>query len=691
MKKIATKKWIRVLLCCIVSVFSFLLFANCGGGSSSSNQGDSTSPSIAYTQETLTLTVGDEILPEITYSGDETPIYESSNPTTVSVDEQGKVVALQSGTAVISATCGTVSDTLTVESTFGEFVPILQLNNRIQENLTVMANEQLDLSASVLFRNKTYTDATITYQVEGGNDAAMQGNTFSAKVEGDYVVKITGVWRNYDGVQSLRKDINIKVMSNIEVYVNDNSKTIFDLYTKESFGGTTFTNSVPFEVFAKYNGEDVEPEITWISGADCVNYEQNRITGVKAGRAVCEISYGGVKQEITIHVNAVFKVYEGEPIPFSTLKGTLPLMELFGEETTLISAVDEEGNALGVENNCISGIEAGKDGAIERTITICSDTVGYTVDILVYSMYIQTQEDLQLAFQGEGSIDNSKFMMPEFDGYYVLANDITANSTVHEVLTNDLKVERSKIQKDWAYLFKGGLTGVFDGNGHTIDGLYIQNYGVFGMVNGGTVKNVNFNNVHLVGTYGYSRATLGYSISGATIENVRISTEKIEAIGGDKNDAGGSRALVANIISGKTNMKNCVFVCPEIERATSTYKYSYGSLFTYDLNVKKDGNTGSSTGFTYTMENIYVISPYYLGAWDSNLKDFGFVFDSEKIEYTADALPTGFTTTTNTYQITGVKRYDDERKMMDADNDYSAFVNSGYWQLDDNGLPIWKN
>ena len=635
--------------------------------------------------------LGDEILPEITYSGVETVVYESSNPTIVSVDEQGKLVALQAGTAVISATSGTVSDTLTVESTFGEFVPVLQFDNRIQESLTIMVNENLDLSASVLFRNKTYTDATITYQVEGGSDAVIQENIFSASAEGDYVVKITGVWRNYDGVQSLRKDINIKVVSKIEVYVNDNSKTIFELYTKENFGGTTFTNSLPFEVVATYNGEAVEPIITWISGGDCVEYEQNRIKGLKAGSAVCEISYGGVKQEITINVSAVFTVYDGEPIPFSTLKGTIPLMELFGEETTLVSVMDEEGNALGLKNNRISGIQAGKDGAIARTITVCSDTVGYTVDILVYTMYIQTQEDLQLAFQGEGSIDNRKFIMPEFDGYYVLANDITANSTAHEVLTNDLKVERSKIEKDWAYLFKGGLTGVFDGCGHTIDGLYIQNYGVFGMVNGGTVKNVNFNNVHLVGTYGYSRATLGYSVSGATIENIRISTEKIGAIGGDTNDAGGSRALVANILSGKTNMQNCVFVCPEIERTTSTYKYSYGSLFTYDLNMKKDGNTGSSTGFKYTMENIYVISPYYLGAWDSNLKDFGFVFDSDEIDTTAETLPAGLTTSTNTYQITGVKRYDTEQEMKDADNDYTAFVNSGYWQLDDNGLPIWKN
>ena len=226
MTKITNKKGMRVFLCCMVSFFSLLLFTNCAGNCATQ---PSVEESIKYAKEELSLTVGDEILPEITYSGVETPIYKSSDPTIVSVDEQGKVVALQSGAAVITATCGTFSDTLTVNSSFGDFVAELKFNNRIQENLIVMANEALDLSASVLFRNKTYTDATITYQVEGGDDAAMQGNTFSATSEGDYVVTVTGVWRNYEGIQSLSKKINIKVTSVIEVYVNDNSKTIFEL------------------------------------------------------------------------------------------------------------------------------------------------------------------------------------------------------------------------------------------------------------------------------------------------------------------------------------------------------------------------------------------------------------------------------------------------------------------------------
>lgn len=138
-------------------------------------------------------------------------------------------------------------------------------------------------------------------------------------------------------------------------------------------------------------------------------------------------------------------------------------------------------------------------------------------------------------------------------------------------------------------------------------------------------------------------------------------------------------------------MKNCVFVCPEIERTTATYKYSYGSLFTYDLNMKKDGNTGSTMGFRYTMQDIYVISPYYLGTWDSNRVNLGYAFDSEEIDLTADPLPAGLTTSTKTYQITGVKRYDNEQGMIDADNDYKDFVDSGYWELDSNGLPVWKN
>ena len=122
-------------------------------------------------------------------------------------------------------------------------------------------------------------------------------------------------------------------------------------------------------------------------------------------------------------------------------------------------------------------------------------------------------------------------------------------------------------------------------------------------------------------------------------------------------------------------MKNCVFVCPEIEKTTVTYHYSYGSLFTYDYDMKNNGNTGLST------QDIYVISPYCLGAWSNNKAGVNYAFDCEEIDFTA----------TNKYQITGVTRYEDEQDMIDAGNVYTEFVKSGYWELDSNGLPVWKN
>ncbi|MCD8007750.1 MAG: hypothetical protein LUF68_02235, partial [Clostridiales bacterium] len=91
------------------------------------------------------------------------------------------------------------------------------------------------------------------------------------------------------------------------------------------------------------------------------------------------------------------------------------------------------------------------------------------------------------------------------------------------ILTTDIDLEN----KEWTSIGTAGLpySGTFDGDGHTIKGLYINNssrnyQGLFGYVGGGTVQNVSVSG-NVTG-YDYVGVVVGCS-SGSTITNCNSS------------------------------------------------------------------------------------------------------------------------------------------------------------------------
>lgn len=75
------------------------------------------------------------------------------------------------------------------------------------------------------------------------------------------------------------------------------------------------------------------------------------------------------------------------------------------------------------------------------------------------------------------------------------------------------------------------FVGIFDGNGHTISNLKINNpkdtmQGLFGFVNGSTIKNLNINNVDIISNKAYTGSLCG-KINHSTIENCNVVSSKI--------------------------------------------------------------------------------------------------------------------------------------------------------------------
>ncbi len=115
---------------------------------------------------------------------------------------------------------------------------------------------------------------------------------------------------------------------------------------------------------------------------------------------------------------------------------------------------------------------------------------------MVVTKAIKTFADLQVL---------NSVKTPNLDGHYILANDIDAEN------------QNIAAGSSWG----SGFKGTFDGRNHTISNLKLGDgalySGIFGAVNGGTIKNITFNNVQLG-----SRAAL----FGRVIGNVAGTTQK---------------------------------------------------------------------------------------------------------------------------------------------------------------------
>jgi hypothetical protein len=535
--------------------------------------------------------------------------------------------------------------------------------------------------------------------------------------------------------------------------INGGSQTEFGLCT-QTVADTEFVNSIDFVVAGTVDGTTVQPTIEWTEGADLVTLANGKLTSTGTeGVAKATISYGEVSMEITVTVSTP-KLQYAEKVMFSAVDGELPIADIFGEEATLTSATCSDGTELTIEDNKVLGLVVDKTtGPKEVTLTVSNGEIAYEVNVTAYTKVIYNQDDLRKAFlidEDKGSSITSygqiSIKTVAHDGYYILAQDIVYNGTPYNVLDMekvpylfaDPNKQTAKAQElDRAtYLYvestahTGGLTGVFDGNGYSIKNFVIAENGLFGMVNGGTIKNVNIENVSFVGRYGQIQVALGATLFNATLENVNISTERLtsnyynwdstnlvykDTLTYTAGGCGAPRALLAITMGGDTTMNNCIFTVPDVdardkieENSTGAWPYSAGALFCYVIGSKK---TEKTLVFNPTISNTYVISQAKLGYYLHNLRadksayhyDTGVVAhdfvgaESYTTNYSGNYDANGNATDTDTFapKFANIIRYTDAQAMTDAGNNYGSFVPTeegvtAYWHLDaTTGLPVW--
>ena len=168
------------------------------------------------------------------------------------------------------------------------------------------------------------------------------------------------------------------------------------------------------------------------------------------------------------------------------------------------------------------------------------------------------------------------------NGQYSICAKIADNVEVIDMSTVCHAADASKNlgELSWVSIGVGNAyTGTFDGSGKTISNLYIktenQQAGLFGYTFQSTIKNLTFENANVTNTELYTGILVGDAGYQTTLQNIKISTNKCQVIGG-KDYTGG----IAGSLDG--NAYNCV------NYATVLGIEDVGGLFGY---YSREGNS----------------------------------------------------------------------------------------------------
>ena len=171
---------------------------------------------------------------------------------------------------------------------------------------------------------------------------------------------------------------------------------------------------------------------------------------------------------------------------------------------------------------------------------------GYLDNLAIGNKYNQNiSSSTEYEFEGEGTEESSYLIKSEKE-LLLFANEINSGEKTQAYfkLVNDLDMHNYK------YIPAAVFRGVFDGNGHTIANLSInhpqgENVGLIGLLEGGTIKNIELRNANVTG-----KAKVG-GLVGRTMY-AKIINCGVEAIVSGGNDTGGIVGMFNN-----STMSNC--------------------------------------------------------------------------------------------------------------------------------------
>ena len=253
------------------------------------------------------------------------------------------------------------------------------------------------------------------------------------------------------------------------------------------------------------------------------------------------------------------------------------------------------------------------EGTLLGAYTIKEESGAKYVEVSSSSFSEFSVEAIVPLFAGEGT-EASPYLIDSADKLTALRNEVNGGEAfagVYFKLTSDIT-----LSGEWTAIGNGsrngtGYTGnafkgVFDGDNNTISGLIITSttaadaaIGLFGVVDGGTVKNLNLTDVNInVTNSNLAGAAIGMMLNGATAEAITVSGA---VVGND-----GVGGIVGRVIIDGT-IANC------INNASVTSSYGGIGGIVGKAYYEDGANTATFATVTGCTNKGTVTAPMYVG------------------------------------------------------------------------------
>lgn len=547
----------------VILCLGCLFFAACGG---EGNSADKKNPSVDIVNEVATLEQGDVYLLEAKLT-DLTGeiVWSSDNEGVLAVDQSGKLTALGAGDATVTATVGTLSDSVTI-SVSNEYEPLLHANEPL--DVVMYKGTEYSPAPSVTYKGNAVTDEIeYVYTIDNESVATVTNGRITAVGEGSCVVEISAEYRFFEIYAAFK----LTVIPH--EYLSLDKEEIL-LSTLET-GGVLETERIAATMVIDGNAVQ-DAEIVWSSEDESVaTVVDGQVVAVGAGETAIKASYevDGQSFASVCSVKVRRPVFEtGLSFDYEISKEIrLPDYEIsdFAEEN-IRQIFLKDVNVLGADgkidkNLCIGSPEA-------KELTIVTQRAEYCVSVTVYNAIVDSKEVMasisdRLAKLPASSDPASGYYL---DGYVVFAADIEYNGAYDGIANaEDCEKEAPTVN---------GFKGLIDGRNYTVSGLRLVTEGAafVSTLNGGTVKNISFVDAYCNGR---RTAVVASNAASATFENVYAQGSVDTSLALANNNQ--SRGLfAAKICNGQVKFIGCVAELAQDFNAAA-YTAAFGFMHSY--------------------------------------------------------------------------------------------------------------
>ncbi len=726
MKKVLIK--ILTLVLTFTSLLAVSLFAGCDcagglGGNVIPKPEEEIVRVLTLDSTNLNVIVGDEHKFVANYKKEEgkSLTFTSSDTSVAEVNDMGKLVANNEGTAKITATYGDLTAECSVTVSFGNYLPELSFEGGLLDEYNIgLDGKAYEFVPVIKFNGKLFYDVEATF-VSSDEEVVKFNNAEVTGVKlGSATATVTASWRGFtiDKVPGLQKVINLKTNNVVNFLINGEAPKTIEISTFNSkFAGQEYSNWADFKPSIMLNGKLVDNAITNIEveNPEILTYADNKITSKERGKTKINLTYydsSSNKYTASINIEIIrpiadsgkkFNLFSSKTgyykDVYNDFKNVSVIEKLFGSRVHLVTDAYVVGTneQLTVEGDKILNVPISNDGSVLNEIVIGTKTYAYSCKLDTYSVVVADKEDLELF--DVHYLDAEKTQISYTDGYCELVRDIDATGfkTSHTAVQPSNPTHNfTAITNAHGIAQKAGFRGVFNGNGHTIFNLdttrnvvynnskgnnetSTRGVGLFGFLQGNyVIKNVAFENMKVDKGNGLAYTATSHVANTAivkkgsgTYENIYISLSE------DSRSPQG--LLFTNCFGGRFILNNILINAPHL-----TYESNYATSSGL-IDINGDVNVLFHSYAKYN--GVVIISKHPVGM-KTSYQTYG---ENEKVIVDGKdvtdkiALDVKNETYPEHRRKSGIKKFNSTKEMSEAvgeDINLSTFNNS-YWQIEE--------